>query len=77
MRILSEQSTGKLRIAAKDIEEMDDSEFMDYIIELRGNRGKTVKKATARDGSATSKSKAPKSKPHTSSTGVAGDDFNF
>lgn len=74
MRILSEQSTGKLRIANSDIAEMPDGEFTAYIIELRGNRGKTVKKATAKDGSSTSKNKRT---PKLSSDGSIPSDFNF
>jgi len=61
MRILSEQSNTKLRIAPVDLNDpnVTDEEFMNYINELRGNRGKSVRKATAKDGSSTSKTKKP------------------
>jgi hypothetical protein len=61
MRILSEQANSKLRIAPVDLSDpnVTDEEYMAYILELRGNRGKSVRKATSKDGSSTSKTKKP------------------
>lgn len=59
MRILSEQANSKLRIAPVDLNTVTDEEYMVYVIELRGNRGKSVRKATSKDGSSTSKTKKP------------------
>lgn len=48
MKIIAEQSVNtRLRIAPKDCIELTDEEWEEFIIELRGNRGKAVKKPRA------------------------------
>ena len=77
MRVLSEQSNTKLRILPADINVLSDEEFMRYIEELRGNRGRVVRKATAKDGSSTTKTKRPpKPKSDATHSDIA-DDIEF
>lgn len=58
MRIVSEQANAKLQIIPTDINSLTDEELMGYIIELRGNRGKSTERKAREPGAP--RTKTPK-----------------